>query len=50
MSWTTIWLQLFGTNELLGINMSFWVSITICVLVVIIMNAVFWSLKPQAKE
>ncbi|MDD2972586.1 MAG: hypothetical protein PHE02_10700 [Lachnospiraceae bacterium] len=50
MSWTVIWMQLFGTCELLGINIGFWAAMTVCVLVVAAMNAVFWSLKPNTKS
>ncbi|MDD3251162.1 MAG: hypothetical protein PHV18_01235 [Lachnospiraceae bacterium] len=50
MSWTIIWMKLFGTTELLGINIGFWAAMTVCILIVIAMNVVFWSLKPQLKK
>ena len=50
MSWKTIWLQFFGTTELLGINIGFWAAMTVCVLVVIVMNAVFWGLRPKHEK
>ncbi|MDD4849175.1 MAG: hypothetical protein PHO10_00595 [Gemmiger sp.] len=47
MVWTNIWLRLFGTTTLLGINLGFWAAMAVCVLVVVVMNAVFWGLKPK---
>lgn len=47
MNWTEIWMTLFGRNFFLGIDMGFWVSMGVVVLIVIIMNAVFWSMKPE---
>ena len=34
----------------MGLNMGFRVSMAAVVLIVITMNAVFWSMKPQKKE
>ena len=34
----------------MGLNMGFWVSMAAVVLIVITMNAAFWSTKPQKKE
>ncbi len=47
MNWTKIWLDLFGTTTLWGIDMGFWVSLGVVALIVILMNAIFWSLKPK---
>ncbi|MCD7862074.1 MAG: hypothetical protein LUG61_00840 [Lachnospiraceae bacterium] len=47
MTWTDIWMKLFGTTEFLGLNMGFWVSMTGVALIVIVMNIVFWSMKPK---
>lgn len=47
MNWTTIWMDLFGTDSFLGINMGFWAAMAVVLLIVILMNAVFWSLKPK---
>lgn len=46
---TDFWFELFGTNQWFGIDIGFWVSMAICFIIVIAMNAVFWSLKPIAK-
>ncbi|MDO5849034.1 MAG: hypothetical protein Q4P18_05835 [Methanobrevibacter sp.] len=54
MEWNSIWLSLFGTTDYLGFNMGFWVSLVVVALVVVIMNVVFWNMKPysetQSKE
>lgn len=47
MTWTKIWLQLFGTTTFMGLDMGFWITMLLVVLVVILMNIIFWSLKPQ---
>ena len=49
MNWKAIWIKLFGTTQWLGLNMGFWVSMAVVVLIVIVMNAVFWGMKPQEK-
>lgn len=47
MNWTTIWMDLFGTTSFWGINMGFWAAMAVVLLIVILMNVVFWSLKPK---
>lgn len=49
MNLTNIWMTLFGTTELLGLNMGFWVSISVVALIVVIENIVFWRIKPHEK-
>ncbi|MCD8341509.1 MAG: hypothetical protein LUC87_05055 [Clostridiales bacterium] len=50
MNWTTIWMALFGTTELLGLNMGFWVSMGVVAIVVIIQHVIFWGImKPKRK-
>lgn len=39
-------MKLFGTTEYLGLNMGFWVSLTLVLLIVLLMNVVFWGMKP----
>ena len=46
MNWTQIWIDLFGTTEWLGLNMGFWVANSAVLVIVVIMNVVFWSMKP----
>lgn len=47
MDWKTIWIILFGTLDFAGLNMGFWVSNAAVLLIVIVMNVVFWNQKPQ---
>ena len=49
MNWVNLWMKLFGRTEFLGLNMGFWVSMAVVVLIVILMNVVFWSMKPKGK-
>ena len=49
MNWVNLWMKLFGRTEFLGLNMGFWVSMAVVVLIVILMNVVFWSMKPKEK-
>lgn len=50
MNWTQIWIDLFGTTEWLGLNMGFWVANAAVLVIVVIMNVVFWSMKPLPKD
>lgn len=45
MDWTNIWMKLFGTSALWGVDMGFWVGMSAVVLIVIVMNLVFWGIK-----
>lgn len=47
MNWNAIWISLFGTTSWWGIDMGFWVAMAGICLIVILMNAVFWGMKPQ---
>ena len=50
MNWTQIWIDLFGTSEWLGLDMGFWVAYGVVLVIVVIMNVVFWSMKPLPKD
>lgn len=50
MNWLEIWMYLFGTTNLFGLNMGFWVSMAVVLLIVIIMNVVFWVMKPAGTK
>ena len=50
MNWKELWMTLFGTCEWLGFNMGFWVSMAVVLLIVILMNVVFWGIKPKNKK
>ncbi len=47
VNWIALWMKLFGTTEFLGLNMGFWVSMAVVAIIVIVMNVVFWSMKPK---
>ena len=47
MNWKEIWMALLGTTEWLGLNMGFWVAMAAVVLRVILMNGIFWGIKPK---
>ena len=46
MNWTKIWMTVFGTTTWMGLDMGFWVSMGISLLVAIAMVVVFWNTKP----
>lgn len=50
MNWTQIWIDLFGATEWLGLNMGFWVINAAVLVIVVIMNVVFWSMKPLTRD
>ena len=50
MNWVNLWMKLFGTTEVLGLNMGFWISMALVALIVILMNVVFWSMKSVRDE
>ena len=43
-------MNLFGTTSVLGINLGFWVAMAVVLLIVILMNVVFWSMKPKKPD
>ena len=47
MNWKEIWMALLGTTESLGLNMGFWVAMAAVVLIVILMNVIFWGINPK---
>lgn len=49
MNLNPIWTNLFGTTQWFGVNMGFWAAMLVCAVVVILMNAVFWGMKPKRK-
>lgn len=46
MYWNNDWMILLGRNQWLGLDMGFWLALAAVTLIVIIMNVVFWSMKP----
>lgn len=49
MNWNNIWMTLFGAADWLGLNMGFWVSMAVVALIVVVMNVIFWGIKPWKK-
>lgn len=50
MNWTTIWMNLLGTTSFLGIDMGFWAAMAGVLLIVTLMNVIFWGMKPKRKK
>lgn len=50
MNWAKIWMSVFGTETFLGIDMGFWVSLSAVVILAVLMNIIFWSMKPDRKN
>ena len=46
MNWSNIWIRLFGTRSLFGLDMGFWIAMAAVALLVVLMNVVFWGMKP----
>ena len=38
MNWKDIWMTLFGTVDLFGLDMGFWVSMAVVALIVVVMK------------
>ncbi len=47
MNWQELWMTLFGTIEWLELNIGFWIAMAVVAVIVIIMNIVFWKMKPK---
>lgn len=47
MIWSKLWMSLFGSTSFCGIDIGFWVAMSVVLLIVILMNAVFWGIKPK---
>lgn len=47
MIWTKLWFALFGTDRLAGLNIGFWVAMAAVILLVLLMNLIFWGMKPK---
>lgn len=50
MIWTNVWMKLFGTTTLWGLDMGFWVAMAAVALIVILMNVIFWNMKPKHNQ
>ena len=49
MNWSNLWIRLFGTTVWMGLDIGFWVSMGISLLVALLMVVVFWAQKPCRK-
>ena len=47
MNWQVLRMILFGTTEWPGLDIGFWIAMAVVALIVIIMNVVFWKMRPQ---
>ena len=47
MNWTNLWIKLFGTTKFMGLDMGFWVSIAVVIVVVILMNVIKDKIFPS---
>ena len=50
MNWAALWTKMFGTTSWLGIDIGFWASMGITAVIVVLMNVVFWGIKPAKKN
>lgn len=50
MTWSKLWMDLFGSTSFCGIDIGFWAALSAVLLIVILMNAVFWGIKPKKKS
>lgn len=50
INWAALWNNMFGTTTWCGVDIGFWVSMGISLLVAIIMCVVFWSLRPLKEK
>ncbi len=50
MNWKDIWMTVFGRTDFLGLDLGFWISMTVVALIVVVMNVVFWSIKPKKES
>lgn len=50
MMLSNLWMKLFGTTTLWGLDLGFWVAMAAVVLLVVLMNVIFWSMKPKHEK
>ena len=49
MNWTNSLDKIIWNNEVMGLDMGFWVSIAVVIVVVILMNVIFWNMELTEK-
>ncbi|WP_448851162.1 hypothetical protein [Corynebacterium sp. 335C] len=47
VDWNDLWLDVFGTDRLFGVDMGFWAGMAAVALIVAVMQAVVWTLPPR---
>lgn len=52
MNWKALWMSIFHQTDFMGLNIGFWVAISLVVLIVVCMNVFAWnsSRKTKMKE
>lgn len=50
MIWSELWINVFGCTSFCGIDMGFWAAMSVVLLIVILMNVVFWGMKPKSNH
>lgn len=46
INWNELWIKIFGTDLWLNIDIGFWISMAVTAIIVVLMNVVFWNMKP----
>lgn len=49
MNLSHIFTDLFGDQQWLGLPAGFWAGLGICIAVVVMMNLIFWGMKPKKR-
>lgn len=50
MTWSTIFIQLFDTTTFFGIDIRFWIGLSVILLLVCIMEGIAWHLANQVQK
>ena len=50
MNWNALWIRFFGSTQMFGLDYGFWISMMAVTCIVIVMNVVFWSMKPYKSD
>lgn len=46
INWNAVWDAWFGCRTWLGVDLGFWISLAVVLVIVIAMNIVVWRAKP----
>ncbi len=49
-SWDTVWDSIFGTSELWGLNIGFWVGMILCIIMTVVIIVVCFTVARHKKE